>query len=147
MKRNFFYKLYHLSLNYKKKYRLFVNYALIGSSGVFLHFIIFFLLQSYLLKDAEFVWICYLIAATCGLTNNFVWNAFFNFRTGKNKIIRRYISFGIVGGIGMALATPIVQFLTSILKFDPYIATLFGVVISAILQFFLNKHFSFNFKN
>lgn len=139
-------QLYDTAKYYYVKHKLFVWYAFIGVSGVMLHSLVFHILITYTnLKpdEGEGDGIPYAIGALCGMTNNFLLNAFFNFKSGKNNFVKRMLAFITIGLIGLVISSNIVQYLTKHLDFNSYVALLIGIIVSVSFQYPLNKRISF----
>ena len=75
-------KLRELILKNYFKYIHFIKYAVIGVTGVSIDFLVFYLLTEYAGMYYQYA---NAISVTCGITNNFIWNAIYNFKV-KDKI-------------------------------------------------------------
>lgn len=127
------FKLWH-------KYRSFIIYCMIGATGAILDSATFFALTHYLHFET---FIANPISATVGITNNFFLNAFFNFKT-TDKLHHRYVKFFAVGVIGIIVGTAYIYLLHDIFGLNLVAVKLSSIVIVAILQYGLNKRFSFS---
>lgn len=117
----------------------FILYAIIGVSGVTLDFVIFAFLTKVVALDPL---VANVISTTFGITNNFVLNAFFNFKK-RDALLYRFISFYAVGVVGIVLSTLILRALHDGLGLDPLIAKFVSLIFVLIAQYSLNKKISF----
>jgi putative flippase GtrA len=83
-----------------------------------------------------------IISVTCGITNNYILNARFNFKTGSLRL-KQYLKFYGVGVLGLGLSTGMIWVLTSVLGYDPIVSKLITVVFVTITQYVLNRSFTF----
>lgn len=133
----------------------FIKYILIGFTGLALD-LLSFVFMVRVLKVNELV--ANPISMTVGIVNNFFWNAFINFKRTDN-LFRRFATFYSVGLFGILFGNTFLWFfhtvigrqVGAILTFiSPVIAhyqleliKAVSIVIIAIMQYFLNKRFSF----
>ena len=114
-------------------------YALIGFSGLFLDIIVFALLAEKL--GWNYQWSNW-ISTSAGITNNFLLNAYFNFKK-KDHLLSRFGKFYLIGCAGLAL-TAIILFLgVELLNASPLLVKCVVVIFVFIVQYSLNKRFSF----
>ncbi|MDR3591374.1 MAG: GtrA family protein [Negativicutes bacterium] len=120
----------------------FIKYSLIGGIGVSLDMVLFVALTRWLLWP-------YLIANTVsvsvGITNNFFFNAYFNFRT-TDKLWQRYASFFSVGLFGLLLSSCLLFVLINIASLSQITAKALTIGLVAIAQYALNKNITFRRK-
>lgn len=128
-----------LLLDFAKKYEKFIKYCIIGASGVFLDLTVFYLLNKKLGIYYQFVNI---FSVSCGITNNFLLNAFFNFKT-RDKLIIRYIQFYAVGLVGIGTSAVLLYIFVEVLNVEVMISKGIIMVIVAVIQYLLNKTFTF----
>ncbi|HEX6258958.1 MAG TPA: GtrA family protein [Candidatus Saccharimonadales bacterium] len=121
-----------------QKHRSFILYALIGLCGVTLDYIVFLVLFNAFGVNAA---LATAISVVCGITNNFALNAIFNFKK-RDHIFVRYLLFLAVGMFGLVLSIAIIA-LGSQAGLDPNISKLLSIPFIVVLQYFLNKHISF----
>lgn len=126
---------------YKSQIRKLVLYCLIGLSGVTVDALVFLFLTSIP------VWHSYYLAAnaisvTCGITNNFILNAFFNFKKTDN-IRHRFICFFVTGIFGLLIASLIIYVLADVLLIGLTTAKLVSIFFVTMIQFLLNYFISF----
>lgn len=119
--------------------RHFILYAIIGVSGVTLDFVIFAFLTKIMGLDPL---IANVISTTFGITNNFILNAFYNFKK-SDALLYRFVSFYAVGLVGILLSTLILRALHDGLGLDPLIAKFISLIFVLITQYSLNKAISF----
>lgn len=126
--------------NYKKYIsRQFIVYSVIGFSGVFIDYIIYLILVygfdvNYQLAN----W----ISTSCGITNNFFLNAYLNFKT-TNRLLLRFLKFYGVGLLGLAVTAALLYILVALFGVSAFIAKGLTIFVVVILQYSLNKKFSF----
>ena len=117
----------------------FIKYSLIGVVGVTLDMVLFVFLTQWMLWP-------YLIAnavsVSLGITNNFFFNAYFNFKT-TDKMWRRYASFVAVGLFGLLLSSFLLVVFINIALFSQITAKALTIGLVAIAQYILNKNITF----
>ncbi|HVI68892.1 MAG TPA: GtrA family protein [Magnetospirillaceae bacterium] len=128
--------------DYTKRRRVFFTYAAIGVSGIVIDILLFALLV-YLLHINPAV--ATIISTSFGITNNFLWNAAYNFKK-KDGLWRRFFAFYGIGIAGIVASALIVLLLADIFAVDPLIVKLLSLPPVVIGQYFLNKRFSFGQK-
>lgn len=117
----------------------FVRYAVIGFSGVAIDFVIYALL----VKFAHFSpVIASIISVSIAILNNFVWNAFSNFKK-KDRILRRFVKFYLTGCVGLALTVVIIFILHDLINLGPLLSKIISIPPVVALQFILNKRYTF----
>lgn len=119
--------------------RQFITYAAIGASGVLLDVIAFFVLYNWcgVHEIAATA-----ISTTLGITNNFVLNARYNFKR-RDQILRRFLRFYLVGLGGLGLTALMLLVLCTGMDFDPNVVKVLSLPFVLVLQFTLNKRWSF----
>lgn len=119
--------------------KTFVNYGLIGMTGVTLDFLIYLLL----VKIGFHPIYASAISVSIAITNNFILNAVFNFKT-KDQLLRRFVNFYGVGCIGI-LVTSIILFIGhDILGAGAVTVKVISIPFVVGMQFLLNKKISFS---
>ncbi|WKZ24282.1 MAG: GtrA family protein [Candidatus Dojkabacteria bacterium] len=136
----------------------FILYISIGFTGLTLDIISFIIMVRWLGMN-EFI--ANTISMSIGITNNFFLNAFLNFKR-TDRLLLRYVSFYSVGLVGIAvgnlflwifmiwlgayvhqilvlISQPIALYQLELVKGG-------SIVFIAVMQYFLNKHFSFRGK-
>lgn len=122
-----------------RQYRNFVLYAVIGCSGVLLDLVLFLVLYN-ILGIHELV--ATAISTTSGIVNNFLLNSWFNFRR-RDEMLRRFLRFYTVGLAGIALTAALLAGFSTGLGVDPNVVKILALPLVVILQFTLNKRWSF----
>ncbi|WKZ30054.1 MAG: GtrA family protein [Candidatus Dojkabacteria bacterium] len=122
-----------------KKYKNFIIYCLIGFTGLSfdmgLFYVMFNMLHiNYMLSNAA--------SMSLGITNNFILNAFFNFKK-TDKFFIRFLKFYLVGIFGILLSNLILYVFHDMLDMNANIVKAVSIVFIAILQFMLNRRLSF----
>lgn len=125
-----------------KSRQTFLKYSLVGVSGIAIDALVFALLVFTLNVHPALATI---ISTSCGITNNFLWNALYNFKT-KDNLWRRFAAFYGVGLAGIVASALIVLLFADIFAIDPLAVKLFSLPPIVIGQYFLNKRYSFGDK-
>jgi putative flippase GtrA len=121
------------------KYQKFVHYVAIGVIGIGVDVGIFLILFNILGVPAV---PANLISGSLAITNNFLWNAKFNFKK-TDQLLKRFISFSTIGVIGMLITTAILYIAVNMLGMNANIVKLVVQAIVISVQFNLNKKVSF----
>ena len=129
-------KIHHLAKNHKK---LFV-YGIIGASGALLDLIFYVLFYHYFGIPPV---IASFLSVSIGIINNFILNSKHNFKV-SDKLFFRFINFYSIGLGGAILSSVIILVLFNILDINPFVAKLATIIPVVILQYILNKKFSFS---
>ncbi len=141
--------------NFVVSKRSFFLYITIGFTGLTLDLISFILMVRFL-HVSEYV--ANPISMSVGIINNFFLNAYFNFKQ-TDKLLARLASFYLVGLTGIVVGNvflwlfndvlghslfEILSFFSPILaKYQLELVKAASIVFIAIMQYFLNKRFSF----
>ncbi|MGJ3245981.1 MAG: glycosyltransferase [Elainellaceae cyanobacterium] len=121
----------------------FVQFGLVGLSGVFVDMSIFYLLTD----PSSFGWALTrskVIASECAIINNFLWNDAWTFRdisryqTGFNQRIKRFLKFNAIALGGLVLNVLILNLLFNVFNVNPYIANAIAISIVSSWNFWLN---------
>lgn len=120
-----------------RRNREFVLYCLIGLSGVTADFLVFLALTQVGIDPL----VATFISVSCGIINNFVWNAWLNFKVRSHLLIR-FLSFYAVGLVGVALSIGIL-WVGSLLGLTPAVAKIISIPIVVVVQFVLNRVVTF----
>jgi len=128
-------KLYTLLLKNKQL----IKYGIIGCFCAGLDFCVFWLLThtteiSYLYANA--------ISVHCGIFASFFLNRQFTFQV-KNKTFLRFLSFYMIGLIGLAISSGMLIFLIEKIDLNELVSKVITVIVVALMQFLLNKYISF----
>ncbi|MDA3628687.1 GtrA family protein [Saccharopolyspora oryzae] len=119
--------------------RSLLRYAMIGASGVLLDYLLFLLLYNTFGLHEQ---VANAISTTAGITNNFVLNALFNFRK-RDRILVRFLRFYAVGLAGIGLTFVLLQVFSGWLGIDPNLVKAASLPIVLIVQYTINKKWSF----
>ena len=122
-----------------KRYDTFIKYSLIGVTGVVLDFGMFAILTKYFKVYYQFANI---LSVSLGITNNFLLNAYFNFKLTDNLFVR-FMKFYSVGLVGLMLSTVFLFIFIEVMLIEGILAKIVVIGVVAIIQFKLNKIFSF----
>jgi putative flippase GtrA len=117
-------------------------YSVIGASGATLDFLAFLVLYNVLQVNP---FISTVISVSLGIINNFIWNVLFNFKV-RDHLLRRFVSFYAVGGFGILLSAVIIYILHDLLHMNANLAKLLSIPIIVVVQYGLNKTYSFGNK-
>ena len=117
----------------------FIKYCLIGCTGAGLDFLFFTCLVkifaiNYLAANA--------VSVTLGITNNFFWNAFLNFKVTDN-LIKRFLSFYMVGILGLLISSGMLYFLIEKNHINVIFSKIITIFVITVVQFLLNKLITF----
>ena len=117
----------------------FVLYGCIGVSGVLIDLIIFYLLVEKLSWNYQLAnW----VSTSLGIINNFFLNAFVNF--GKtDHLLKRFARFYMIGLLGLFITALILFVLVELFQLDSVAAKGVTIVVVFLVQYGLNKRFSF----
>jgi putative flippase GtrA len=118
---------------------VFIKYCIIGCFGVSLDFIVFSVLTN--LFDMYYQY-ANIISVNCGIINNFFWNRTWTFSC-KDQSLKRFISFYIVGLIGLFLSSLFLYFFVDIFKFNVLLGKTITIILVVLIQFNLNKYITF----
>lgn len=125
-----------LSIN---KYEHFIKYCIIGVCGVSLDFLIFYILTQ---KLGIFYQYANIISISCGIMNNFFFNAFWNFKKTE-KLFIRFIMFFSIGMLGLLLSAVFLYIFIETLLIPSIIAKGITIIIITMVQFTLNSLITF----
>lgn len=128
-----YFKIKQLLFNYQE----FILYAIIGTFCAALDFGVY----SALCFILPYLW-ANVISTHCGIFCSFLLNRQFNFKV-KNKTVIRFLSFYIVGLIGLGISSLLLYLLVDIASLNELVCKLLTIVLVAIIQFILNKFITF----
>ena len=120
------------------RYRELVLYGCIGCSGVALDFLIF----AGLTKVGIYYQLANIVSVSVGISNNFFWNTFCNFKK-TDRFWRRLIKFYMVGFLGLAISSLSLYLFIDVAKAPTLLAKLVVIVFVTLIQFNLNRLFTF----
>jgi putative flippase GtrA len=122
-----------------QKHCAFVVYCFIGVTGVCLDFLVYYILTQ--ICDVHYQ-MANAIGVSCGICNNFFWNAFFNFKQ-KDRLLLRFCSFYCVGLLGLAISALLLWLFIGVLNWHELLSKLLIIFVVTIVQFTLNKCVTF----
>lgn len=117
----------------------FIKYSVIGVMGATLDFATFAVLTTHL--NFPYL-IANLISATLGIINNFILNWKFNFKV-TDKIFKRFLSFYLIGTIGIGISSGLLYLLIDILKINALFSKLLTIAVVVAIQYTYNKKVTF----
>ena len=120
--------------------RNFIIYAIIGVSGASLDWLVFIALTSYL--PAIHYLLSNIISTSCGITNNFILNAKFNFGV-RDRLLYRFIAFASVGILGIGISSVILYLYKNFTPVPIGIAKGVTIFVIVIVQYNLNRRIAF----
>ena len=82
------------------------------------------------------------VSVTLGITNNFFWNAFLNFKVTDN-LIKRFLSFYMVGILGLLISSGMLYFLIEKNHINVIFSKIITIFVITVVQFLLNKLITF----
>lgn len=119
--------------------RQFLLYCVIGLSGTLLHSCVYFLLLKTRLFEYQ---AANVIGYASGTMLSFILNARFNFRV-SDKIARRLVCFFGVALVGLSISAGLLHLLVGNFGFNRYLAIFPTLVVVMLVQYNLNRWFSF----
>ncbi|MBQ6644161.1 MAG: GtrA family protein [Saccharopolyspora sp.] len=119
--------------------RALVLYGIIGVCGVTLDYLLFLLLFNVAGMHEQ---VANAISTSVGIANNFVFNAWLNFRT-RDRLLRRFARFYSVGLAGMALTFLLLQLGSGAFGWNPNLVKAAAIPLVVGLQYLINKRWSF----
>ena len=121
------------------KYRRLFVYCMIGCTGAGLDFIVYAFLTNFVGLHYQ---LANFLSVSFGITNNFVLNRQFNFKT-KDKLFVRFCSFYAVGMFGWALGAFCLWMFIEKFGVNAHVAKLCTIFLITVIQFSFNKFITF----
>lgn len=87
----------------------------------------------------------HVIGSALAIINNFILNSYFTFKVTDKKL-KRFASFAGIASIGLVISTLLITLFIGILGLDEMLAKVIATIIVAMLQFIVNKLFTFKKK-
>ena len=125
--------------NFLLQKKQFLLYCVIGASGVSLDFGVYSLLIKTRLLDYQ---AANAVGYASGTLLSFILNAKFNFRV-TDRLALRLASFFSVALLGWLASAALLQLLIGHFGFDKYASKFAALVVVVLLQYNLNRRFSF----
>ncbi|MCR4847952.1 MAG: GtrA family protein [Bacteroidales bacterium] len=122
-----------------QQYRNLILYGIIGGFCAALDFGIYSLLCY--LEVLPYLW-ANVISTHVGIFTSFCLNRSLNFKV-KDKAALRFMSFYLVGLMGLGLSSLMLWFMVDEGGWNELISKLITIVVVALVQFFLNKYITF----
>lgn len=140
----------------KKTYKEIIKYGLVGVVGLGVEWLTFFLFRDFL--GINFI-VSHVLSSILAISNNFLLNSYFTFKT-SDKLLKRGISFFGIAGVGVIISTSLLPILVNVYSYGlqhfemmevsqkvvQNLAKLSGTVIVAAIQFVFNKYLTFKKK-
>ena len=82
------------------------------------------------------------VSTTAGITNNFVWNARYNFRV-TDRLAARFVRFYTVGLAGLGLTAALFAVFVDSLGWDANVVKVLSLGPVLVVQYAANKRWSF----
>ena len=120
----------------------FILYSLIGLSGASLDYVVFLALLK--LNTLHYL-IANTISTSCGILNNFVINARYNFGV-RDRLWSRFLSFASVGVLGMAIASGLLYLFKTYTPVPLGITKGIAIFVIVVVQYNLNRRIAFHTK-
>ncbi len=124
------------------RFRNLILYGLIGGFCAGLDFAIYTLLCHF--EVMPYLW-ANVISIHVGIFCSFFLNRSFNFKV-KDKTPLRFLSFYIIGLIGLAISEGILYLMVDWAQWNELVSKLVSIVVVALVQFCLNKFITFKTK-
>lgn len=126
-------------IKFYNSHKKFFIYCLIGACGASLDFFVFIFLAEFLKINYQ---LANFISILLGIGTNFFLNLKFNFKV-EDKMLKRFISFYLIGLIGIILSGSMLYLFITILAMPKSPAKLITIVVIAFVQYYLNSRISF----
>lgn len=120
--------------------RQFWLYGVIGLSGATIDFILYLVLYKYAHIPP---FIASFLSVSIAILNNFILNSRHNFKV-SDALLARFLNFYTIGLGGALLSSLLILLLFNGFGISATVAKILTIPPVVILQFFLNKQFSFN---
>jgi putative flippase GtrA len=122
-----------------KKHRHFLLYVTIAALGVLLDYGSFLVLFNLFSVDKQ---IAQIIGAHIGFINNFLWNAFLNFKQ-TDRLALRFLGYYFTSLAGIGLRAIVLFIFVDKIGFNANSVQFFAMAAIALLQFAFNKAVTF----
>jgi len=118
--------------------RQIVKFVLVGILNTAIGYGLFFVL-SYFLNYLLAVVISHFI----GVTNSYLWNKYWTFRTNQKNQLVEFVRFNAVYLVLLGTNLVLLWSLVNLLRFDPRIGQMIVLPITTMISFFGHKYWSF----
>lgn len=125
------------------RFRNLILYGIIGGFCSGLDFVVYSILCQY--EIMPYLW-ANVISIHCGIFCSFILNRGYNFRV-KDKVLRRFLSFYLVGLIGLGISELMLYLMVDIAQWNEIACKLISIVVVALVQYFLNRFVTFKSKS
>jgi vancomycin permeability regulator SanA len=132
-------KFLNLFLVMLVRYRAFLLYSVIGVSGATLDYLVFIFLHLGIGMDKI---LANAVSVSLGITNNFVLNAFFNFKR-RDEIMRRFGLFYGVGLLGLVMSSFLLKIGVDWVGWNVSLVKFLSIFFVVLMQYNLNKYLAF----
>ena len=121
------------------------KYYAVGASGVLVNLGLLFYLTEYV---GLWYFLSYTLAISASITSNFILNKFWTFRDSINsqRTIVMYVKFVSVSLLGMAIQLGTVYLLVESLSVYYMLAALVSISIAGVINFMINRSWTFGIK-
>lgn len=141
----------------KQSYKEVLKYGIVGVIGLGVEWISFFIFRD--IFNLNYI-VSHILGSILAISNNFILNSYFTFKA-TDKIWQRAASFFGIAAIGLIISSALLPILVSLLnycitsvdadinisqKVIQNLAKLGATAFVTIMQFFLNKYFTFKKK-
>lgn len=125
-----------------EKYRQLVTYMVIGLFSAGIDYLAYsILVDTFGIR----YFIANIFSVHCGILSSFILNRQFNFKVKDNPIVR-FISFYLVGLLGLVISSGLLILLVEAARLDKSIAKVISIIFVAMIQFVLNKTITFRIR-
>ena len=125
----------------------FIQFCLVGGTGVVVDMAVLFLLHDPTMLALPLTR-SKILAAEMAILNNFLWNDLWTFRDisrrqpGKRQRIKRLIKFNLICFAGLILNVLVLNILVNFLHFNHYLANLLAIALVTVWNFWFNLKLS-----
>ncbi|MEB3249201.1 MAG: glycosyltransferase [Merismopediaceae bacterium] len=125
----------------------FIQFCLVGGTGVVVDMAVLFLLHDPAMLALPLTR-SKILAAEMAILNNFLWNDLWTFREisrrqpGKRQRIKRLIKFNLICLAGLILNVIVLNILVNFLHFNHYLANLLAIALVTVWNFWFNLKLS-----
>ncbi|ERK32010.1 GtrA family protein [Clostridium intestinale] len=125
-------------VNFIKGKKEFIKFGIVGVSNTLITFVVY----NILLKLGINYLVANIIGYICGMINGFIWSKNWVFRVSKESKMY-FIKFALVNLLSLAVSTGLLMVLVKKLSFNSTIAQLITTCITVVINYLLNKIYTF----